>query len=104
MPTPTRKERTGQYRKMVYTLFKEDMATASQQLIDFNFPNIGDPPAKTDKLYLINVSEEEYILPFYRKYLAAYRIQQMWKSILVDENHPIGRRKINENYDEQFSN
>ena len=104
MPTPTRKERTSQYSNMVYSQYHADMSEASRQLIDFHFPNIGDPPNKTDKLYLCGVSEEDYILPFYRRYLAAYRIQQLWKSILVDENHPLGRRKINENYDEQFSN
>lgn len=37
MSTPNRKERTAQYRNMVYSLFNKDMATASQQLVDFNF-------------------------------------------------------------------
>ena len=48
------------------------------------------------------IDKEKFIINKYRKYLAAYKIQQWWKKITLSPHTEIGRRFINKKYDELF--
>ena len=43
-----------------------------------------------------------FIAREYRKYLAAYRIQQWWHRLRLDPRHPVGRRRLDREYTELF--
>ena len=39
----------------------------------------------------------------YKKYMAAYKIQQWWYKITLSPEYKIGRKMINSKYDELFN-
>ena len=47
--------------------------------------------------------KELFIEQEYRKYLAAFKIQQWWKHITISPHTKIGRKFINSKYDELFN-
>ena len=68
---------------------------------------IRDNPDKPWNWRLIHVNQfpkekESFIEDAYKKYLAAYKIQQWWKHITMSPHYAIGRKFINRNYDELF--
>ena len=72
--------------------------------IDFIMDNLDKP------FNWIKISENEFdkekelfFKETYRKYLAAYKIQQWWKRITMSPYYAIGRKFINRKYDEVFN-
>ncbi len=50
----------------------------------------------------ITKSKQDFITQKYRKYLAAYKIQQWWLRIRLDPRHPVGIRRLNREYTALF--
>jgi hypothetical protein len=46
--------------------------------------------------------EKEFQLQQYRMHLASYRIQQHWHRIRLDPRHPVGKRRLEREYDRVF--
>jgi hypothetical protein len=46
--------------------------------------------------------KQEYQLQQYRRHLACYRIQQHWHRIRCDPRHPVGRKKLELDYNREF--
>ena len=47
---------------------------------------------------------EEYQIIFFRRHLAAYRIQQEWFKVKYNPYHPIGKKYIAKDYNKCFTN
>ncbi len=54
-------------------------------------------------LHLFTREHREFLVSQYRKHLAAYRIQQWWHRIRLDPRHPVGRRRLEREYDVLFA-
>ncbi len=46
--------------------------------------------------------KQDYIIQQYRRHLASYRIQQHWHRIRSDPYHPVGRKKLELDYNREF--
>ena len=46
--------------------------------------------------------KQEFQLQQYRRHLACYRIQQHWHRIRSDPRHPVGRKKLELDYNREF--
>jgi len=46
--------------------------------------------------------KQESQLQLYRRHLACYRIQQHWHRIRSDPYHPVGRKKLEREYEREF--
>lgn len=57
-----------------------------------NWVSISKQEFKPDK--------QEFCLAEYRRYLAAYRIQQWWHKLRLDYQHPVGIRRLEREYNE----
>ena len=62
---------------------------------EWDWDRVVETEFKKDKELFI---EEEY-----RKYMAAYKIQQWWKGITMSPHTEIGSRFINKKYDKLFN-
>ncbi len=47
-------------------------------------------------------SKTEFIVQKYRQYLAAYKIQQWWHRLRLDPRHPVGQRRLEQEYTALF--
>lgn len=55
------------------------------------------------QLAYFKYNKNNFYLSYYRRYLAAYKIQQFWKKILYNPHHRIGKKYINLQYDKLFT-
>jgi hypothetical protein len=46
--------------------------------------------------------KQDFQLQQYRRHLASYRIQQHWHRIRCDPRHPVGRKKLELDYNREF--
>jgi hypothetical protein len=51
---------------------------------------------------LFETERTNHKLVEYKRYLAAYRIQQWWHRIRLDPHHPVGRRRLEREYEALF--
>ena len=51
---------------------------------------------------LFTRDKQEFQLQQYRRHLASYRIQQHWHRIRSDPYHPVGRKKLEREYEREF--
>jgi hypothetical protein len=47
-------------------------------------------------------SKSDFVDKKYREYLAVYRIQRWWHQIRLNPRHPVGRRRLEREYDALF--
>ena len=47
----------------------------------------------------LQIKKQNWIQEQYRKYMAAYKIKNWWKSIYWNPHHPVGQKQINKKYD-----
>ena len=47
-------------------------------------------------------NKREYLIQQYRRHLASYRIQQHWQRIRSDPYHPVGKKRLELEYDRLF--
>lgn len=47
----------------------------------------------------LQIKKQNWIQEQYRKYMAAYKIKNWWKSIYWNPYHPVGQKQINKKYD-----
>ncbi len=71
--------------------------------LDFVVKNI-DKPWDWYKISGVRFKTEKqaHRISEYRRYLAAYRIQQWWYRIRMDPRHPVGIRRLEREYDELY--
>ena len=98
----TRRERTKQYRELVEKWYNAELEIAKKQRFYVFFKDINKPDPGTDKMYMLDYHHLDFKLPSFRNYMAAYKIQQAWRSILLNPHHPLGKKKINESYNKIF--
>ncbi len=60
----------------------------------WNWQNISLNPFTLEKT--------EFQVQQYRRHLASYRIQQWWHRLRLDPRHPVGRKRLERDYDRTF--
>ncbi len=63
-----------------------------------------DKPWRWDRMSFnpFTKAKQDFITNEYRRYLAAYRIQQWWHQIQSDPRHPLGIRRLEREYAKLF--
>ena len=93
----TRIDRTCKYRNNTLLKWHEKY---------WNFITVENPDKPWDWYWIqFNTyakSKWYFISQEYRRYLAAYRIQQWWHRIRLDPRHQVGKKRIEREYSELF--
>tara|TARA_A100001015_G_C15026858_1_gene730980 strand:+ start:1202 stop:1522 length:321 start_codon:yes stop_codon:yes gene_type:complete len=96
-----RAERIKKFREKVIFQYQRNLRNLRNQLINASYR-----PYMCHNYYFIlsqiidyEKNPDRYQIEEYRRYLAAYKIQLFWKSIIYNPHHHIGKKFINKMYD-----
>ena len=98
-------ERTQEYRDYIDLQYQQKLQLYQQKVNETAYYYGGKENYyyHLPQLAYFKYNKNNFYLSYYRRYLAAYKIQQFWKKILYNPHHRIGKKYINLQYDKLFT-
>ena len=99
----TRNQRIKEFEKYIDTEYGKTIKEAQNEVLKCCYPSVHlsgqDYYVAISKLNFITKYKKEFYHGYYRKYMAAYKIQQFVKQILYNPHHRVGKAFIYKKYD-----
>lgn len=100
------KDRTKLYNKYIEREFKIRIQRLNNKLINigYNYQNKYENMSFiTGQIHYLNTHKDSFFLDYYRRYMAAYKIQQFWKKCIMNPHCKIGCNHFNLEYDKLYN-
>ena len=101
----TRKERTKLYNEYIQNQFDKERNILYSKLINCNYQYYNQYENRyfiTGQIHYLDTHTDSFFLQYYRKYMAAYKIQQFWKKWILNSHTKIGSQHFNQEYEKLY--